>query len=241
MMNIKFYLGCSGFYYNHWRNIFYPEDYSKRKWLEYYAQHFNTVEINSTFYRFPKDSTLKGWVSRTPEGFIFSLKMNKLVTHKKRFNDTLEIIDKFYKSASLLEEKLGCILFQLPPSFHFDMEKLNNIIEQVNPEFKNVIEFRHKSWWNQEVYDKLKENNIAFCSVSAPKLPDDLIITSKITYIRFHGKNNWFRYNYSDKELEEWSHKIKKIVNRINQIYIYFNNDFEGHAIKNCNYLKKIL
>jgi len=240
-MRSKYFLGCSGFYYNHWKGIFYPEDLSKNKWLEFYMEHFNTVEINSTFYRFPKDKTVKNWASKAKSNFKYSLKVNKMITHNKKFIDTKDLVEQFYSLASLLNDKLGCILFQLPPSIHKDINKLNEIISQLNPSYKNVIEFRHKSWWDPEVYKILEKNNITFCSTSSPKLPEDLIITSNIVYIRFHGKSRWFRHNYTDDELKIWVDEIKKISSEIKEIYIYFNNDFEGYAINNCKNLFKLL
>jgi uncharacterized protein YecE (DUF72 family) len=132
-MGPEFFLGCSGYHYNHWKKIFYPEKLSKTKWLQYYAKYFNTVEINNTFYQFPRESTLKGWYDRTPEHFKFILKANRSITHTRKFHNTEKLTERFYKLADVLHEKLACILFQLPPFIHKNLELLEKIASQIDP------------------------------------------------------------------------------------------------------------
>ncbi len=228
-------LGCSGWFYPHWQGIFYPSPQSR--WFGYYATKFNTVELNSPFYNFPKESTVKAWYRNAPKGFVYTLKVNKYITHMKKFKNAKTQIKKFYTVCSLLNEKLGCFLFQLPPSLHFSEAKLKEIVTQLDTEKKNVIEFRHNSWFCAETYDELKENGIMFCIVSAPRLPDTFVKTAKDIYIRFHGKLAWYAHNYGDRELREWASKIKKYKNA----WIYFNNDAMAFAPKNCLRLKEIL
>lgn len=241
MESKKYFLGCSGWSYDHWVNRFYPEKISKSKWLEYYSKHFNTVEVNSTFYRFPTKKMLNSWYNRTPSDFVLTLKANQLITHKKRFHDTEEYIDRFYDLAGHLEDKLGCILFQLHPVLSKDMDLLHSIIDQLDLRRNNIIEFRHESWFCDEVYDVLRENRLGFCSISAPNLPEDLLATTDNAYIRFHGKKeeDWYRYLYSKEELEDWGEKIKGL--KVKKVFCYFNNDYQANAIKNCKQLKKIL
>jgi uncharacterized protein YecE (DUF72 family) len=237
----KFFLGCSGFFYWHWRKRFYPEGLSPNKWLEFYSKKFNSVEINSSFYNFPKTSSLKQWFKKTPEEFVFSVKANKLITHIKRFHHTKRLLNSFY---SILEnglnEKLGCVLFQLPPSMHFNSKLLEKICLQLDSNFNNVLEFRHKSWFeSMKTFSILENHSIGFCIVSSPKMPEIIKTTSKTAYIRFHGKQSLYASNYSVKELMEWVKKIKKL--RVKELFAYFNNDFNAFAPKNCLQLKKLL
>lgn len=238
--NNEYHLGCSGWYYNDWKGRFYPEKLNKSKWLEYYSEHFDTVEINNTFYRFPTEKTVKGWYIRTPEDFNITLKANQLITHRRRFKNTGSTIDRFYGLAEILKNKLSCILFQIPPQKSKDINLLKSAIEQLDPSKNNVFEFRHTSWFDDEVYDTLKESNVGFCSISSSDFPEELIITSDFGYIRFHGKcKERYHYLYSEKELSNWGDKIKN--KNLKSIFCYFNNDYNANAPKNCQYLKGIL
>ena len=239
-MKQKYFLGCSGWYYDGWKGRFYPENLGKPKWLEYYSKHFNTVEVNNTFYRFPNEKTVKGWYNRTPENFKLTLKANQLITHRKRFKDTKSTINRFYNLAENLNDKLGCILFQIPPQKSKDIDFLKNAVKQFDPAKNNIIEFRHPSWFDSEVYDLLNESNVGFCSVSSPDLPEDLITTSDIAYVRFHGiGEEKYRYLYSNEELKEWADKIRK--SNPDRVFCYFNNDYAANAPKNCEMLQEML
>lgn len=233
------HIGCSGYFYWGWKGKFYPPDLKPNEWFKYYSKIFNTVEINSTFYNFPKKHSLKKWHKEAPENFKFTLKAHKSITHLKRFKNAKEEIENFYDVALTLKEKLGCILFQMPPSFKYSSENLEAVIKNLDKTFKNVIEFRHLSWWNEDVYKKMKENNIIFCSVSAPKLPEDIIQTTKDIYIRFHGKDRWYKYNYSDDELKFYAERLKKF--NFENLFVYFNNDFNAFAPFNALKLKEFL
>lgn len=251
-MDLKeYHLGCSGWYYNHWIQRFYPESLKKSDWLEYYAEHFNTVEINSTFYRFPTEKMLNVWYKKTPDNFLFTLKVNQLITHRKKFKDTQDLLTRFYKLSEILENKLGCLLFQIPPYISRNMEFLENLIDQLDSSKKNVIEFRDSSWFNEEVYKVLRENQVEFCSVSAPDLPDDLITTSSLIYLRFHGTGDRtedetkdatqekYHHLYSEEELEDRVQKIKESAAR--EVFCYFNNDYQANAVLNCEQLREML
>ncbi|RLJ03148.1 MAG: DUF72 domain-containing protein [Candidatus Aenigmatarchaeota archaeon] len=233
------YIGCSGWFYPHWHGSFYPSELKQSRWFKYYSEKFNTVELNSTFYHFPKESTARNWHRSSPKGFVYTLKVNRIITHLKRFVGTKRLINDFYRIGERLEEKMGCFLFQLPPSLHFTEKKLHEILSQLDPEKRNVLEFRHQSWFNDDVYRELKKNGIIFCSVSAPKLPDDLIKTGKDIYIRFHGRDRWYSHNYSDEELESWAERILK--SRAVNVWCYFNNDFNAYAPKNAMKLREFL
>jgi uncharacterized protein YecE (DUF72 family) len=238
-MATEYFLGCSGFYYNHWRGLFYPDKLSKTKWLEYYTQFFNTLEANNTFYRYPSQKLLEGWYSKTLSNFTFSLKANRIITHLHKFRGTEQYTANFYELAHLLREKLLCVLFQLPPMVHKNMALLQTIADQLDPSVMNVLEFRHKSWWDSEVYEFMDNQSIVFCSVSASELPETLVKTGSAVYVRFHGKDGWYKHNYPNEELEAWAQKIKQ--QNTSSVLCYFNNDFNANAPRNCLTLKKML
>lgn len=240
---MEIYIGCSGWSYEHWTNKFYPSDLGRREWLKFYTQYFKTVEVNMTFYRFPFPNMLKSWYTKTPENFKFTFKANRIITHERKFRGASDLVSKFLNLLDLLKDKAGCILWQLPPSMHFSEENLETLTDFLaNPELgerKNVIEFRHKSWWDEETYTLLKKHKAIFCILSSPSLPDDFVVTSDIIYIRFHGVKDWYRYDYPPEELEEWADKIKET--KCKEIYCYFNNDFEAYAPKNALQLMEVL
>ncbi|RLJ70930.1 uncharacterized protein YecE (DUF72 family) [Hydrogenivirga caldilitoris] len=235
-----YFLGCSGYFYWGWKGKFYPQELQPKEWLSYYARLFNTVEINSTFYNFPKVSNLRRFYKETPRGFLFSVKMNRTITHVRKLRDVADMIRDFYGVVREgLREKLGCILFQLPPSYKYSEQNLERVLCQLDSDFKNVIEFRHESWWRDEVYKALRDRDITFCSVSSPKFPEVLIQTSDTVYIRFHGKEGWYRYNYSEEELKEWAERIRNSSAR--EVFAYFNNDYNAYAPHNCLKLAELL
>lgn len=240
---IEKYVGCSGYYYNHWKTIFYPEELPKNKWIPFYAEHFNTVEINSSFYHIPQDSTLSNWYNITPSNFVFTLKGYRFITHLKKLHMDailMNMISEFERKAFLLKDKLGCVLWQLPVSQGKDVEKLEHFCKSLNTDIKHVFEFRHVSWFTKEVYDILTHFKCSLCIISAPdNLPEHVYTTSDIAYLRFHGKNGWYDDNYSEEELEKWVEKLKPLT--ANQLYAYFNNDFHGFAIQNGLYFSKIV
>lgn len=233
------YLGTSGWFYGHWQGKFYPKDLPQSKWFKYYCEHFKTVELNSTFYHFPTEKTALGWYKKSPKDFVYTLKVNRFITHIKKFKNSQKLIKDFYKIGDALKEKMGCFLFQLPPSLKYNKEKLKEIVDSLNKEKLNALEFRHASWFNQEVYDYLKKNKIICCVVSAPELPEEFVKTAKDVYVRFHGKESWYGSNYSKEELKEYAGKIKRLKARNN--WVYFNNDYRAYAVKNCLELKKWL
>ena len=233
----KFMVGCSGWYYDDWVNRFYPEEISKKEWLGFYSEHFKTVEVNNTFYHYPNQKMLEGWYNRTPDDFKLTLKANRLITHRKKFEETQDQVDRFYELAEHLEDKLACILFQLPPSKSKNLDFLKNALDQLDPEKQNVIEFRHTSWFDEEVYDILRDYNVGFCIVSHHEMPDDLAVTSDIAYVRFHGKEEGYRYLYSEDEMSDWAERIKSL--EAESGFCYFNNDFQAHAIENGEQLRQ--
>jgi uncharacterized protein YecE (DUF72 family) len=234
---VQVHIATSGWYYREWKGAFYPDDLPSQRWFKHYTQRFNTVELNAPFYRPPKLATVKNWKRNAPENFCYSVKVNRVITHDKRFQGTQDLIHEFYQIADALGPKMGCFLFQLPPNFEFTVERLELILSQLNPAHKNVLEFRHMSWWTREVFATLKKHKVIFCSVSAPKLPDDLIVTADDIYVRFHGPKRWFYDSYSDEALTVWVDKIS--ASKTKDAWIYFNNTADGSAIANARALEK--
>jgi len=236
----KFYIGCSGFHYKEWKEFFYPEKLPQSKWFKFYCEHFNTLEINSTFYKFPTEKSLAKWYDTSPEDFRFSVKVPRLITHYKKFSDCESLIFDFYTSINKgLQKKLGCVLFQLPPQLAYTPELLELIINIVDPSFKNVFEFRHVSWWNENVFYQFKKRKLIFCGVSFPKLPDEVKATTSIIYYRFHGIPVLYKSAYSKKFIEHIYLEIKKIAP--DETWIYFNNTWCNAAIINSTYFQKLV
>lgn len=233
------YLGTSGWYYKHWIGNFYPQDLDQNKWLEYYSEKFNSVEVNSSFYRLPFKNMIKGWINRTPDDFKLTFKGSQIITHRKKLKDIDEYLNRFHERIKIAEDRIGVILWQLPPTLKKDINLLENFLNSLKNQYKQCIEFRHNSWFKNEIYNIFKKYDIAFCVVSAPGLNEDVEITSNFAYFRWHGINNWYNYNYSKQELYSWAVKIKKLD--VENIYGYFNNDYNAYAPKNCLELKRII
>jgi len=230
----KCWIGCSGFHYKHWKGIFYPEKLAQSKWFDYYNDRFKTLELNVTFYRFPQLSFLETWYKKSPERFSFSVKAPRAITHYKQFNDSKQLTGDFYGTIQEgLKDKLGCVLFQMPPRMAYKEEKLEQIIGNLDPAFTNVVEFRHETWWNAHVYNKLSQHNITFCGMSHPSLPDDVVQNTDIVYFRFHGVPQLYKSKYDIAELQKISDEIESNTNT-KEAFIYFNNDIDGSAITNA-------
>ena len=229
---MKLHIATSGWFYREWKGIFYPEHLPSNRWFQHYTQQFSTVELNAPFYRWPQPATVKTWKRQAPEQFRYSVKVNRAITHHKRFQGTEELIRKFYQIAEVLGPKMGCFLFQLPPNFVLTPVRLKIVLAQLDPSYCNVLEFRHRSWWKPEVFAALQERRVTFCSVSAPLLPKDLVITTETIYLRFHGPARWFYEPHSNEELAEWCAKIN--ATKAKEAWIYFNNTADGSAIANA-------
>jgi uncharacterized protein YecE (DUF72 family) len=181
---------------------------------------------------------VKSWVRNAPENFRYSIKVNRLITHEKRMVRTRMLVEEFCSFEKILGAKLGCFLFQFPPSYRYTRSRLASIVRQLDPRSRNAVEFRHKSWWRDSVYRQFAERRLIFCSISAPRLPDELIRTSDTLYARLHGRSRWYRHDYTAEELADWAGKIESSGAR--EAWIYFDNDREGYAIKNGQQLKEI-
>lgn len=227
-------VGCSGWFYWHWRTSFYPDRMPPNEWFEYYSSRFRTVELNAPFYSWPTVHTVKRWRRQAEErDIIYTVKVCELITHVKRFVRTKTLVLDFGYIADLLGKHMGCFLFQLPPSYRYSPSRLKTIVGQLDPTRRNVVEFRHRSWWNEAVYSAFRKAGIIFCSCSAPKLPEDLVVTTEEVYIRFHGTAKWYRHDYTNDELTDWVKRIKAA--RCKRVWVYFNNDRDAKAPKNAS------
>jgi len=237
----KWWIGCSGFYYKGWREAFYPKDLPQRKWFEFYCAHFNTVELNVTFYRFPRVGDLNEWYSRSPDDFKFTVKAPRLITHYKRFSNVTRELHDFYDVVRKgLKNKLGSILFQLHPHIQYSEIKLQQILKYLDSTFDNVIEFRHESWWRTDVIKELREANVAFCGISYPGLPTEVYKSASFMYYRFHGVPKLYLSSYSQQQLKLVIDEIKH-KRGINDVYVYFNNDIEVAAVRNAKTVQRMI
>ncbi|MDQ3550638.1 MAG: DUF72 domain-containing protein [Bacteroidota bacterium] len=237
----KWYIGCSGFSYKEWKEEFYPAKLPQRKWFEFYCTRFNSLELNTTFYRYPSLNSLKCWYEQSPPNFIFSAKVPRFVTHFRRMTGTERMLEDFYGLMSEgLAEKAGCILFQMPPQYQFSDENLEKIISQVSPTFQNVVEFRHESWWRKVVFSALRKNKISFSGVSFPKITFDHAITNyKVCYYRFHGVPKLFYSEYEHAFVESVHQQIAQ-AKKIQSAFIYFNNTASLAALHNARQFQQL-
>ncbi len=241
----KLYIGTSGYAYPHWeKGVFYPFGLPKSSQLEYYARHFNSVEMNYPFYRLPSVKSFSHWRESVPKEFIFSVKVSRYITHVKRLHNIKDPWNVFLERALSLKEKLGPFLLQFSPNWKKNLDRLNNFIEIVKATDKKygtyrfVLEFRHPSWFSDDVYDIIKnKKNISLCLADSPSWPLKLEITGDFVYIRMHGEKLLYSSDYSKAELKKWAIKIKKWLKEKLDVYIYFNNDSFGYAPKNAKEL----
>jgi uncharacterized protein YecE (DUF72 family) len=235
-------IGCSGWNYKHWRERVYPRGCPAARWLEYYAGLFDTVEVNTTFYRLPMRDAVARWVEQAPEDFVFAVKMSRYITHLKRLTDLEGGVRRFYERIEPLVDsrKLGPVLWQLPPNFKRDDERLASALAAL-PLGRHCFEFREPSWYHVEVYALLREHGVALVVPDSPKYPfRTLDLTADWTFVRFHHGSRGRRGNYSESELQEWAARIEEWRREVD-VYAYFNNDWEGFAVANGLRLRELL
>ena len=238
-MEPRIYIGTSGWNYDHWKGVFYPADCPQSKWLEFYAGHHPTVELNASFYRLPTPQTFESWRNRTPAGFRWAVKANRYITHIKRIKGIREPLKRFFAAAECLQEKLGPILFQLPPSLSFDEEEFRRFCSHLPEDHLFVLEVRHPSWADKRVATMLSDYNIALCiSDTAGRYPYVEEDSATFMYARLHGSQELYVSEYTEEELQAYAQKIRAWSK---ETYVYFDNDFGGYAVKNAQRLKAIL
>ena len=239
----KVRVGCSGWAYPHWRERLYPKGLPQRQWLAYYAEHFDTVEINNTFYRLPKPSAVEGWVVQSPPGFVFSVKASRYLTHVKRLKTLDPYVQRFFEPLEALvqSEKFGPLLWQFPQNFHRNDERLSNALRAL-PKGRHAFEFRHESWFTNEVYELLREHGASLVIGDESKrwVSTPHVRTADWTYIRLHHGSRGRQGNYSKSEIETWARRISQ-WRRETEVFVYLNNDWEGYALRNARLLKDLL
>jgi uncharacterized protein YecE (DUF72 family) len=235
-------IGCSGWHYKHWLGNFYPERLPAKRMLECYLRTFDTVELNNSFYRLPERTTFEAWAEQVPKGFLFSVKASRFLTHQKKLLDPEEPLDRLLTNASGLGKKLGPILFQLPPNLHVDPHRLENVLTLLPKGLHYTFEFRHESWFVQEIYDLLEKYRASLCIYDLGGFQSPIETTTNYTYIRLHGPSRQKYWgSYSDEQLKEWAKRIRKWSASMKAIYLYFDNDPEGFAPRNAQTLMKML
>jgi uncharacterized protein YecE (DUF72 family) len=237
----QYYIGTSGWHYDDWRGRFYPDKLPRAHWLEFYASRFTTLELNNTFYRLPPEKVFHNWHDASPAGFLFAVKVSRFITHIKRLRDCDEALYNFMSRAVLLGEKLGPLLYQLPPGLHRDDALLTQFLEKLPRDLDHIIEFRHASWLEEEVFVLLRRYNVGFCIYDMPDKITPVIATADFAYVRFHGSGRLYAGRYSDEELKKWAEEIGGLPKELKAVYIYFNNDVHGYAIENAETLRNLL
>jgi len=235
------YIGTSGYYYNHWSGRFYPEELKKDERLKFYASKFRTVELNTTFYHLPKATTITGWLKKTPKTFIYSVKMHRSVTHQKKLLNAQNELFRFLHIIKPLktEKRLGVLLHQTPPSLQSDKERLEEYLKILPQDYRHCLEFRHESWFNEEAFELLQKYKVASCIISMEGFEPQIRATAPFVYFRFHGPAG--SLSYSDDELNFWAEKIFSFYSEGKDVFVYFNNDYEGYAVFNALSLIEIL
>lgn len=234
-------IGTSGWLYDHWKGILYREGASSEELLPAYADSFHTVEVNSTFYGLPSAETVEAWRRAVPAEFVFAVKANRYITHMKNLLEPEEPVERMMERVQGLGNKLGPILFQLPPGWHVNAGRLASFIDILPPDRRYAFEFRHESWYAEPVYDVLEENGCAFCIHDHRDAPSPRRVTADFVYVRFHGSRGGYEGKYPSADLSAWADTIAAWRGGGLDVYGYFNNDFRGYAVENARELIRLL
>jgi uncharacterized protein YecE (DUF72 family) len=233
----RYWIGTSGWNYRHWRERFYPKGLAPRDWLGFYAEHFSTVEINYSHYRQPSAANWKTWRDGTPYGFRFAVKAHRYLTHLRRLKDPESSLKDVLNRATKLGEKLGPILYQLPPQFKSTpdtRDRLQAFLDLLPGNRMHAVEFRDKSWFGEDTLEALRNRGVAFCSFDRRNLTPPLVATAAFAYVRFHGSDDEPGGNYSEKDLAGWARRLEKLAREVDDLFVYFNNDAFGYAPANA-------
>lgn len=237
----KIYIGTSGWHYKHWKGPFYPENMKTEEFLSYYSDRFDTSEVNNSFYKLPEKERFHYWKKRVGEDFLFSVKASRYITHMKKLKDPQDSLSRFMDSVSELGEKLGPILFQLPPKWNSNLKRLTEFLDELsNYPHRAVFEFRDTSWFNSDIYDTLSDHNTALCIYHMEGWQTPKEITADFVYIRLHGPNGKYQGQYSGRELAGWAGAIWTWSGQGKDIYCYFDNDDQGFAALDALRLKEM-
>ncbi|WP_234567797.1 DUF72 domain-containing protein [Rhodohalobacter sp. 614A] len=238
----EIHIGTSGWNYDHWSGPFYPEELPKDKWLEHYQGQFETVEVNNTFYNLPNPETVENWKNTVPDHFKFSAKASRYITHMKKLKEPQESLDNMLNVFEAFGEKLGPVLFQLPPNWNFNEERLRNFTELLPDDVKTVFEFRDESWINDATFNILREKNAAFCIYDLAGYQSPMEVTADFVYVRLHGPSD-FKYQgkYNYDQLAWWTDRLHEWRYEDKDVYLYFDNDEQGFAPQNALELKDMV
>ncbi len=234
-------IGTSGWVYPHWREVFYPPNLPQKAWFAHYARYFDTVEINNTFYRLPAERTFDAWREQAPAGFVYAVKASRYITHVRRLRDCAEPLARFLDRARRLGPHLGPILYQLPPRWKPNIERLAQFVALLPSDLVHVFEFRDPRWFTSQVLDLLREHGMTFCIFHMPDLETPREVTSDTVYVRLHGAGDLYMGSYPDDILRKWAEQIRAWREVGHTVYVYFNNDAFGNAVRNALTLKRFL
>ncbi|MFW6081944.1 MAG: DUF72 domain-containing protein [Desulfosalsimonas sp.] len=234
------HIGTSGWNYRHWKGPFYPEDLAAGNWFAYYAERFHTVEINNSFYRLPEKKTFEQWAENAPDDFVFSVKASRYITHTKKLKDPQEPVGRLMENARGLGEKLGPVLFQLPPRWKCNPQRLEEFLGVFPGDCRCAVEFRDESWWEPRVYEVLGSRNAAFCLFELEGRQSPMEVTADFVYIRLHGPEEAYQGLYDDDVLSGWASKILQWAGGGTDVYCYFDNDENGYAARNALRLQQL-
>ena len=235
------HIGTSGWHYQHWRGAFYPEKLPASKWLDYYARHFDTVELNSTFYRLPLETGIDGWRKSTPGDFCFAAKGSRFLTHMKKLKDPAAGVARYFERVERLGRKLGPIVFQLPPFWEVNLERLDTFLDALPRRRHYAFELRNPTWHAPEVYRILNRHNAAFCIFEIAGFHSGFELTANWTYVRLHGPGGAYQGSYPAATLRHWAERIRAWQDDLRAVYVYFDNDQAAYAVRNAAALKRLL
>jgi uncharacterized protein YecE (DUF72 family) len=236
----QLYIGTSGWHYKHWNGTFYPAGTKTTHQLPYYLQFFSTVEINNSFYRLPGPETFAAWRKATPTGFVFAVKGSRFLTHMKKLNIEKEGLGRFFNSVKELKEKAGPILFQLPPRWNVNAQRLSDFLTKLPKKYRYAFEFRNSTWYTEEVYAVLRKHGCAFCVYELAGHVSPVITTAGFVYVRLHGPGNKYQGSYTRATLKKWMRQCTQWRQQGRDVYIYFDNDQAGYAAFNAITLKTL-
>jgi uncharacterized protein YecE (DUF72 family) len=240
-MNAGVRIGCSGWVYKHWRKIFYPEGLAQKDWFSRYAEEFDTVEINNSFYRLPSGDTFAKWKEQAPVGFCYAVKANRFLTQAKKLKDCEEPLARMMSAVERLGDRLGPMLYQLPPNMKVNLQRLENFLKILPRDVTSVFEFRNSSWYSDDLYRLLDRYGASLCAHDMPGSRTERVAIGPIAYVRFHGGEGKYWGRYSDEGLLRWADWLVDQAHQGRPGWCYFNNDIEGHALKDARTLRSMV
>jgi uncharacterized protein YecE (DUF72 family) len=241
MASAQIRIGCSGWQYRHWRGRFYPRELAVDRWLEHYATTFDTVELNNSFYRLPEADAFAAWASRVPAGFLFAVKASRYLTHLKRLREPREPLDRLWTRAERLGRHLGPMLYQLPPRWHLDLDRLSAFLDEVPRRRRQAIEFRDRTWYAEAALRRIEHSPVGLCLHDMPGSASPRQPIGRLVYVRFHGPTGRYHGAYSLQHLAAWADRLVEWADGGRRVFVYFNNDVGGHAVTDAARLRELV